>query len=170
MQFLDATNDVFSGLTGFLQQIDYGRYNRPVEYLQRSTIGQHTRHTIEFFQCLLKQSGSGVVNYDKRERNNLMETHPAVALKVIEQIAADFANMPIEKSLILETSFSEREDDFSLVPSSFSREWSYVLEHAIHHMAIIKVGLKMVAPEIKVPDNFGVGPATVRYRQRQCAP
>ncbi len=170
MHFSDATRDIFSGLTGFLQQIDYGRYNRTLVYLNGATIGQHTRHTIEFFQCLLKQSGSGVVNYDKRERNNLMEAHPAVALKVIEQAAADFANMPPDKPLLLEATFSQSEDDYSLVPSSFSREWSYVLEHAIHHMAIIRIGLGVIAPEIKVPDNFGVGPATVRYRQRQCAP
>lgn len=170
MQLLTATHDILSALKNFLEQMGEDAYCQPVDSLSHATIGQHTRHTIEFFQCLLSQRENGVVNYDKRSRNHLMEEHPAVALQALEQVAADFASLFSDKPLMLETTFSEKEDDFSLISTSLHREWSYVLEHAIHHMAIIKIGLRLMAPHVKVPENFGVSPATVKYRQRQCAP
>lgn len=170
MNLLSATHEIFSDLNKFLQQIDEGAYSSPLEFLSGSTIGQHTRHAIEFFECLLSQSGSGVINYDKRRRNHLMETDKAFALQVLDQLVSDFSAIDSNKQVALETTLSTSEDDYSLVPSSFNREWSYVLEHAIHHMAIIRMALKTIAPEVKVPDNFGVGPATVKHRQRQCAP
>jgi hypothetical protein len=169
MQLLTATNDVLSELTNFLEQVEEAKYRQTVAALSNSTIGQHTRHTLEFFQCLVSQREKGVINYDKRSRNQLMEEHPSVALETVAQLPQAFEKAATDLPVLLETTFSEREDDYSLIPSSFHREWSYALEHAIHHMAIIKIGLKMIAPEVKVPDNFGVGPATVKYRQRQCA-
>jgi len=169
MQLMKATTDVLSALKNILEQVDEVKYRQPVDALSNSTIGQHTRHTIEFFQCLLSQSASGIINYDKRSRNHLMEEHPAVGLQALQDVSAELTAMPSDKPLMLETTFSEKEDDYSLIPTSFHREWSYVLEHAIHHMAIIRIGLKLVAPAVKVPENFGVGPATVKYRQRQCA-
>jgi hypothetical protein len=169
MQLLHATREILSGLKTILEQIGNDAYGRRMEALSNSTIGEHVRHTIEFFQCLLNQSEGGVINYDKRSHDTLMEKNTVFALHAVEQILSDFSEIPADKPLLLEASFSESEDEYSRSSSSYYREWSYVLEHAIHHLAIIKIGLKMVAPEIKVPDNFGVGPATVKYRQRQCA-
>ena len=50
MQLLNATRDILSGLKNILQQIETSKYNQSVGTLSDSTIGQHTRHTIEFFQ------------------------------------------------------------------------------------------------------------------------
>ena len=169
MHLLDSTNHVLSGLKNVLHQIDNTQYNKMLDAMSDSTIGQHTRHTIEFFQCLLRQSGSGVINYDKRDHNQQMEENSHVALQALEQVLGDLAQMHTDRPLKLETTFSEEEDDYSLIDSSYYREWSYALEHAIHHMAIIKIGLKIMTPDINIPENFGVSPATIKYRQRQCA-
>ena len=169
MQLLNATKNIFSDLKSVLQQLDKEAYNKSVDTLSDSTIGQHTRHTIEFFQCLHDQGEQGVINYDKRSHDHLMEENPDIALQTLERIVSDYENMPGDKSLLLETTFNNSEDDYTLIRSSYYREWSYVLEHAIHHMAIIRIGLKAVAPAISIPDNFGIGSATIKFRQRQCA-
>ena len=170
MQLHLAAQDILSSLRHFLKQMDEAKYRQQVESLSNSTIGQHTRHTIEFFQCLIEQAEQGVINYDKRSRNQLMEEYPHVALQSVERIAAGIKNAFSDKPLMLETTFSDSEDDYSLIPSNYQREWSYVLEHAIHHMAIIKIGAKILAPEITLPESFGVAPSTIKHRHRQCAP
>jgi hypothetical protein len=43
----------------------------------------------------------------------------------------------------------------------------YNVEHAIHHMALIKVGLKEVCPAVKIPADFGVAVSTVKYLNTQ---
>ncbi len=170
MQLLAATEDILSELKNFIGQMDEKKYRQPVEPLSNSTIGQHTRHTVEFFQCVILQAEAGVVNYDKRQHNHVMEEFPEVAMQALDAIAEKIKSNYSDKPLMLETTLSDNQDDFSLIPTSFHREWCYALEHAIHHMAIIRIGLKLIAPEVKVAENFGVGPATVKYRQRQCAP
>jgi hypothetical protein len=42
--------------------------------LSSATIGEHTRHVIEMFQCLLNNYESGVVNYDERARDIVLQT------------------------------------------------------------------------------------------------
>jgi hypothetical protein len=50
------------------------------------------------------------------------------------------------------------------VKSSYHREIVYNLEHAIHHMAIIKIGISQ-STNVTLPDDFGVAPATIRHRK-----
>jgi hypothetical protein len=53
-------------LVHLLQQLSNAEYAKPYLSLSSATIGEHTRHVIEMFQCLLNNYESGVVNYDER--------------------------------------------------------------------------------------------------------
>jgi hypothetical protein len=53
------------------------------------------------------------------------------------------------------------------IPSNYYREIAYNLEHTIHHMALIRVGINEVSM-IELPQDFGVAYSTIKYRQ-QCA-
>ena len=44
------------------------------------------------------------------------------------------------------------------------RELLYCLDHAIHHQAFIKIGLKELQIADLVEDDFGVAYSTLRYR------
>ena len=48
--------------------------------------------------------------------------------------------------------------------TSFDRELLYCLDHAIHHQALIKIGLKELQIADLVGDDFGVAYSTLRYR------
>jgi hypothetical protein len=45
----------------------------------------------------------------------------------------------------------------------------YNIEHAVHHMAIMKIGIREVADYINLPDNFGIAVSTLRYRETMMA-
>jgi hypothetical protein len=53
------------------------------------------------------------------------------------------------------------------IPTNYYREVAYNLEHTIHHMALIRVGVNEVS-SIVLPDQFGVAYSTIKYKE-QCA-
>ena len=54
----------------------------------------------------------------------------------------------------------------SRLDSNYFREVMYNLEHTIHHLALIKVGIIQFT-EIVLPESFGVAPSTMQHR-KQC--
>ena len=67
--------------------------------------------------------------------------------------------------LVLEVSYAETEEASVRINSSVERELAYNIEHAIHHMAIIKIAVNTVFPRVQLPQNFGVAYSTVRYQK-----
>lgn len=169
MKLYAATAHILEGVTHFLEKLDNQRYKRPLAIFSQATIGQHTRHVIEFFQCLLEQSKLGVVNYDKRQHNSLIEENTAVAIGIIQNILSELQTINPHQALFLEADYDLESDNFLKIATTFEREWVYNIEHSIHHIAMIKIGLKHLAPEISLPADFGVAPSTIKYRKRLCA-
>jgi hypothetical protein len=52
------------------------------------------------------------------------------------------------------------------IASSLARELVYLIEHTIHHLAIIKIGLNQGYPHLVLPVNLGVAPSTLLYRDK----
>jgi hypothetical protein len=52
-------------LIDLLEQMSNTEFSKPCQLLSNSTIGEHTRHIVEMFQCLENNYYSGIVNYDK---------------------------------------------------------------------------------------------------------
>jgi hypothetical protein len=136
------------------------QYRKPSKNLFNYSIGQHVRHIIELFQCLVNGYEEGVVNYDKRKRDISIESSTIVAADMMQAIVAGI-NKPA-KALIIEASFG-MEGEVISVESNFTRELIYNLEHTIHHMALIRVGINELT-EIKVSEKFGVAPSTIQHR------
>lgn len=147
----------------YLNAVSAAEYQIPIPLLSNSTIGQHTRHFIEFFQCLAKQSETGLINYDLRKRDKRIEEDPLFALSRIENIIARFGDLDLEKPVLLR---AEHREEIS-VQTTISRELLYNLEHCIHHLAIIKIGLAIIKPALELPDNFGMASSTIKHRKQQ---
>lgn len=161
-----ALND----LRYYLSVIDPVTYQAPLEILSGSTIGQHTRHIIEFYNCLLEQSindGMPEINYAKRRRDFLIESAPDHALQNVNQICERLSELDAEKKCLLDC--TEHGQENLLVPSTIGRELIYNIEHTIHHLAIVKIALKATTPSMVLPEHFGVAPSTIRHRQESCA-
>jgi hypothetical protein len=130
--------------------------------LSDASIGQHTRHVIELYQCLLAGYEGGVVNYDDRRRNKLYENDKNEAIAVIREIQDSIER----EDKILDVVCESHEQPIT-IHSNYYREVLYNLEHCIHHQALIRVAL-ISSKDVLVSEAFGVAPSTMQYRQ-QCA-
>ncbi len=157
---------VLNDAKSYLQQVSGDAYCQPLPVLSGSTVGQHTRHFIELFQCLFEtldaaQAGKAtVVNYDQRRRDRRIETNSQHALMVVESLMERLQRLSFTDDIYLE--FMDYEMGGStLLPTSVERELFYNIEHTIHHFALIKIGLRVVEPCMELPPNFGIAPSTV---------
>ncbi|OXG08653.1 hypothetical protein BC749_106273 [Flavobacterium araucananum] len=144
-----------------LDQLSDKEYSKSCEALSNATIGEHTRHIIEMFQCLDNGYDSGILNYDNRERNFQIQTETEFAKQCIIEIKTGLKSE--NKTLYLEQVI----DGLAIrIQSSYYRELLYNLEHCIHHQALIKVAV-MQFENILINENFGVARSTIEYR-KQC--
>ena len=160
-------NNVLLQLDQIVNQIDQIDYSKPIESLSGSTLGQHIRHTIDYFICLQEGCLSGVVNYDKRHRDLTIEEDPERAIASIACIRKFVDNMPENFPAVLEVNYHLNIEDIQTVQSNLIRELSNNIDHTVHHMAILKIGLADITPYARVPKGFGVAVSTLRYRKEQ---
>ena len=165
MQLQQAINNTFVQLSTMLQQLSDEEYQRSCSSLHGNTIGQHVRHVIELFQCLEIGYDHGLVNYEKRKRDQNIELKKQLALELLMTIH-DKLNRS-NKTLKLEALYDEHATEVVVLDTNYFREVAYNLEHTIHHMALIRIGVTEVSA-ITLPEDFGVASSTVKYR-KQCA-
>ena len=165
MQLQQAVNNVFVQLADTLQQLSHDEYVKPCNTLFNNTIGQHVRHIIELFQCLENGYDTSMVNYEKRPRDIAIETDKEFAGQLLQDIFRKLSRP--DKELVLEACYDEHSTEPITITTNYYREIAYNLEHTIHHMALIRVGITEVSG-IQLSDDFGVASSTVKYR-KQCA-
>jgi len=165
MQLQQAVNNIFVQLAGTLTQLSGQEYIRPCKTLSDHTIGQHVRHIIELFQCLEQGYENGTVNYEKRKRDHQVESDKDLAAGLLQSIHRNLARA--DRALMLEAAYDEHSSQSVKISTNYYREVAYNLEHTIHHMALIRIGIQEVAA-IDLPENFGVASSTVKHKQ-QCA-
>ena len=169
MNLIEATLSKLSNVQFYLQHLEPSQYREPLEILSFASIGEHTRHVLEFYQCLLKQCESGIVSYDSRERTASIQQDPQTALRILMRVMDSLPNSDVQKRLKLEICYDEDHAITNIVDTSLERELVYNLEHVIHHLAIIKIGLSVIAPRMVLPDGFGIAPSTIRFKRNACA-
>jgi hypothetical protein len=165
MQLQQAVSNIFGQLSDSLETLNHEEFARPCINLSQATIGQHVRHIIEMFQCLELGYESGVVNYENRRRDKHTEQNKDFAIFQLKEIEQGITKA--DKPLLLEGVYNDDSANIMQFPTNYYREIVYNLEHTIHHMALIRVGLKEIT-QIDVPETYGVASATVKYK-RSCA-
>jgi hypothetical protein len=160
--FIPAVRKTLLELSDLVSKLTQNEYCLPCHDLSNATIGEHTRHIIELFQCLENQYENGVINYDNRNRDALIQTNTVFAVSCIQAILnqIDKPNKSLQLQQIID-------GESLFIESNYYRELLYNLEHCIHHQAIIKVAIIQMAT-IEIDENFGVARSTIEYR-KQCA-
>jgi len=156
-----STHKTLNELVSLLNQLSTDDFTSPCKGLSNSSIGEHTRHIIEMFQCLQNQYETGVVNYDRRNRDFRIQTDTAFALQCIAEIKNQLEKE--NKNIVLQQIVDEEE---LLIESNYQRELLYNLEHCIHHQALIKVAVLQLE-HLQIDADFGVARSTIEYR-KQC--
>src|SRR5262245_55467280 len=165
MPLQQAIKEVFVQLASSLEQLTTEQYVYPSKILSNATIGQHVRHVIEMFICLENGYKSGTINYEKRKRDYRIETEKEFAGSLLKEIYNGLGKK--NKTLLLEAAYSETTDELISFETNYYREMAYNLEHTIHHMALIKVGIREVS-DMEIPEGFGVASSTIKFR-KECA-
>ena len=161
MKLQDSLKYVFTQLDQSLQQLSPQQYAQQSNNLFKATIGQHVRHIIELFICLQQGYQAGIVDYEKRKRDMRIESDKELA----RQLLAIYCSVRLkDKALLLKTSYEENSGKRLVIETTYLREVLYNLEHTIHHMALIRIGIYEVS-EIVVPEEFGLAPSTIKYRK-----
>lgn len=161
MHLQKAIQNIFVQLSASLELLTDDQYVYSSKILSNATIGQHVRHIIEMFVCLEEGYEKGIVNYEHRKRDIQTETRRTVAMDLLKNICAglDKAN----KNMVLLGSYNDNSDELIEFDTNYYREIAYNLEHTIHHMALVKVGIREVS-DIEVPEGFGVASSTIKFR------
>jgi hypothetical protein len=150
----------FNDLLKLLKALGTTAYTQKSAMLGDVTCGQHVRHIIELAQCMVQGYESGSINYDARKRDLRIETDTQFAMATLTELI-DSTSLP-DKSLYLV------QNDGCRIQTYYRREVVYNTEHAIHHMALIRVALREMQLDL-VGDHFGVAPSTLQYKKNNYA-
>lgn len=159
--------NLLNQIDGVVSQLNDEQYKQPIGTLSNSSIGQHVRHTLEFFICLIDTRNEKKLNYDNRKHDKFIEQETRLAHSIIQSIKEFLIKESTDTPLTLEANYTVDKEEIVRIPSTFSRELAYNIEHAIHHMALIKIGISTTFPHVKLADHFGVASSTVRYQIQQ---
>ncbi|APD07156.1 hypothetical protein UJ101_01640 [Flavobacteriaceae bacterium UJ101] len=146
---------IIDSLKDLILKLDNQDYVYRQDSLSGSTIGEHSRHIIELFQCLEKGYSSAKVSYDDRKRNSSIQENTKVAFDILEVVKNSIIKE--DKPVLLKSSFGD-------IQTSYYREVLYCVEHCIHHQALIRVALIELGKEDLIDNQFGVAPSTLKHR------
>lgn len=153
-------------LSTLIQQLTHEEYSKEFESLFYNSIGSHVRHSLELYECLVRSDASGILNYDNRKRSSELEKIPFVALAKIHWIQESLDKLSLEKEIQMKQTLGDFKQK---ITSNFKRELLYNIEHTVHHMAIIRIGVQSFLPNLTFPSTFGIAYSTLLYREENQA-
>jgi uncharacterized damage-inducible protein DinB len=152
------------GIT-LLEQLDDQRYNAITGLPVQSGVGGHIRHCLDFYNSFLAGMRDGCVDYNRRERDALVERDRAFAATRLRIVIAELESLPIRDGALPLFVALEGAGEESWCESTVLRELQFLLSHTIHHYALIALLLRLQGFE---PDaEFGVNPSTLQHWRQQ---
>jgi hypothetical protein len=149
-------------LSEVLGKFDVSMYQQPIPQLDDTSIGKHVRHTVEFFQTILNLNDT--VCYDLRNRTIDLELCPKQTISELKSIKKALAESNFSECKSLKVIYGGEE---MLIDSNVERELTFLIEHTVHHLAIIRIGMNIAFPSIELPKFFGYADSTIEYLKSQ---
>lgn len=163
-----AAAEVLAQGETLLRSFNDNNYTRKLPAAFHSAVGQHYRHCLDHFECMLRGFNADAIDYDDRDRDPRIENDRAFAItetrrlqKACESIPVSFLDCPINVRSKVNYELAAA----PLITSTVGRELTYAVAHAIHHYALIAVMCGMLG--VRVPPGFGVAPSTLNYQADQ---
>lgn len=131
-----------------------------------SGIGAHFRHVLDHYFSFLNGVGTGVVDYDARERGTEVERDLEAAKTAISMVKKRLQALRCDGDRRLDVKLSSAVEDPNMrTSSSVGRELQFLVSHTVHHYALIAIASRL--QRILPPSDFGVAPSTLKYLQAQ---
>jgi hypothetical protein len=158
-QVKEQTTEILMQLNSLLLLMNEDQYTSNLEILSSNSIGKHVRHIIEYYLCLIKGIKEGIVNYDQRQRSLEIENNLNYAIQVVQNIIFEIESLE-DESICMQVEYA---DNLMSIQTSIFREIAYNTDHAVHHMAMIKIGIKSNFNNLLTAENFGVAYSTQQH-------
>lgn len=148
-------------LAAIITQLSEEDYTTPLPLLDQTSLGKHVRHTLEFHQCFLTREASFC--YDDRSRNPVLEDSPAEALKQIEWLVDRLRFVQLDRVIEMEVRYGTTRFN---VTTSVQRELAFLIEHTVHHNAILRMALCACFSHVRFAPEFGYADSTIRFLEQ----
>lgn len=166
---IETSLRVLSQLSEVASRLTKAQYTAKLDLLHGNSIGKHMRHIAEFFDILTHNGVAGQLCYDDRKRELALERDPAFLTMRLRNISDIVPKLNPDQSIRLQQNYSTTGNGHVMMQSSLARELSYNIEHAIHHMAIIKIAIVTVFPDVPLDPAFGIAYSTLRFEKEHKA-
>ena len=151
-------------LKAILDQLHEADYNKSIAVINGSTLGKHTRHILEFYNCLFVENEDCTICYDDRKRDSLLEENIRFASEFIIELLDKIEKVEINKRVLLRIKYAETE---TIIESSLFREITYNIEHTVHHLALMRIALSTELNYVKLNSGFGYSHSTIEHLKSQ---
>ncbi len=136
--------------------------DKATDFYITSNAGKHVRHVLDHILTFIPSIETGVLDYNRRNRDSDVETNWQAAQTQLEDILKTLNTLEINDTKLdviseIDTC-STKNDRFT---SNVPREVLYLINHTMHHAAYIKLLAKNCG--VDLPDNIGVAPATATH-------
>jgi hypothetical protein len=153
-----------------LERIDDRLYAETGGLPVQSGVGSHFRHCIDFYQSFLVGIASGRIDYDRRERDTLVERDRVFAATRLRILINELQSLPPDGGEVgvlvsLEAESGESSESARWCPSTVARELQFLLSHTVHHYALVALVLRLQGFE--PGEEFGVAPSTLKFWRRE---
>jgi uncharacterized damage-inducible protein DinB len=127
------------------------------------SIGEHVRHLLDHVSSLVSATPQAVLSYDHRTRGTAVEAQPGAAICELMRLDAALERWG-DRSLedpVAVTAAVSMDGRSATGWSTVARELAFVMNHTIHHQAIIALLLERLDAELPA-ERFGYAPSTPR--------
>ena len=170
MQLQQISVDILKQLIAVSDQLQDEEFRQPLNILSQNSIGKHIRHIIEFYDLMMVGNISGSVDYDKRSHDKVLEDNRVMAIEKMNALVQEIEAIKEDKAIKMTANYSLDEYAPVEIDTTLYRELQYNVEHAVHHMAIIKIAIINSFKEVTIPSSFGIAHSTIKYqRDSECA-
>ncbi|MBL0084593.1 MAG: hypothetical protein IPP37_20115 [Saprospiraceae bacterium] len=155
---------ILSQLKTMISGLKPGMYNQALEVLNGATIGKHIRHIHDFYKAVVQGAADGIIDYNRRDRDEAIENSPELAIQQFELWLSMLETLNTDNEVLVCASIGYGATP-AMIKSSLEREMMYAYDHAIHHLALIKIGFDS-AHDQRLPADFGVAPSTLHHHKK----
>ena len=131
-----------------------------------SSVGAHIRHILDRYQSFFTDIPEGVINYNFRKQDKSIESNLEAANFALSSLSRRIEALDLAENLgravtVCESLHHERPS--MSIPSTVDRELMELVNHSIHHLAIIALLVKPFG--FTVGSDFGKAPSTIVYER-----
>jgi hypothetical protein len=85
------------------------------------------------------------------------------AFSYIDALGIRLRFVQLDRILNMSVQYGEHELQ---VTTSVQREMAFLIEHTVHHMAILRIALTSCFPHVRYNPEFGYADSTIRFREQ----